>query len=165
MFGLGLGVIGLVGLRFALSRARRGNEWLAREGAPWVLRRAKLFLCEPKNPIFCTSPIPLHGRPDLVYKSRMRGLIVVDTKTRMREEYYAQDIVEMSAYKYILEHGYGRRVSSHGYIRLVVGEYQPTVRYVKVRLLSARAVEHLARDYQAIRNGEYTPACLCGHCK
>jgi len=165
MIGIGIVIFVVIAVGWVLSRARPGNEWLAKERAPWVLRRAKLLLCEPKDMIRCTSPIKLHGRPDLVYSSWLNGLIVLETKTRMSEVYYPQDILEMSVYKYILEHGYGYRVSNYGFIRLVVGEYRPTIRYLKVRLLSSAAVEHVAGDYSSIRAGEYTPECVCGNCR
>lgn len=148
---------------FIRDRRIKENRWLVAERAPKVLRRSKLVQVE--QDIDCASPIALKGRPDTVFETRRGELVILDTKTRRSHAYTDCDILQMSVYRYILERAYGKKVSKYGYVRSVVGRYNPTVLYHKVHLLSWGAVEHLYREYKAIQNGELMPDCHCGQCK
>ncbi len=147
---------------FVRDRQIRENKWLVAERAPKILRRSKLVMME--QDIDCASPIALKGRPDTVFETGRGELVILDTKTRKSHVYADSDILQMSVYRYILERGYGKKVSRYGYVRSVVGQYKPTVQYHKVHLLSWGAVEHLYREYKAIQEGRFQPDCHCGKC-
>lgn len=146
-----------------LSRDELSREqWFWEEGMPWRLRHCKVVLNEQQ--IYTDGPLPMHGTPDQVLERANGDLVILDSKTRDRAEVFISDIIQMSVYRYILTHGYGRKVSPHGYVRLVQVKpgHKPKVKYKKVRLLGDLAMNHLWHEYTAISKGEFQAPCRCG---
>lgn len=160
VFGVAAALLVYLVIRF-LTRSER-SRWYRIERMPWRLRRCKVFLNEQE--IHTEGPLPMHGKSDQVLEQPNGKLIVIDTKTRARPEVFIHDIIQLSVYRYILTHGYGRKVSPHGYVRVVQTSpgRAPTVTYLKVRLLGDLALTHLWNEYTAIRNGEFQAPCRCG---
>lgn len=158
-------VLGPLVYRYLSSSPHPENKWLANEGAPRLLCNSKLVMVEPEQDIFCDTPIQLHGRPDTVFRCSNGELVVMDTKTRESNRVFDTDILQLSVYGYIMEKGYGQKVHRYGYVRTIIGRYQPKVSYHKVHLLSAGVIEHLYGEYRAIESGEFKPECVCGNCE
>ena len=136
----------------------------ASQALPASLRGAALHLNE-RN-LQLAEPIALSGRPDQVWLSRDGALVVTDTKTRRTPRVYDSDIVQLSAYAYMLRRLEDRPVHPVAYVRTpaTLGS-----RFVPVDLLPDEAIEALHARYHAVAGGRTDPRCnageaLCGHC-
>ena len=140
--------------------------WLTRGGNPPALMpaelaEAKLWLAEKQ--IECETPVPLHGKPDQVFRLRNRKLVVVDVKTRSRV--FRSDIMQLSVYRTILR-GMGEDVVDYGYIRSVTADGE---RFLRRPLYESRVVVAAWQRHHALRAGTATPtrsnlAALCAKC-
>lgn len=147
------------------ERARQ--EFFERERMPAALRNS--FLVASEVSIFCVSPVPLHGRIDQLFQLPSGRCVILDTKYRPDWTVYDSDLIQMSAYRLILQNcryrnSYHRhKMESYGYIRFVneneEGDFE--IRYVRVELLSNREVVDLWKRYQRIHYGLEAPVCTC----
>lgn len=103
-------------------------------------------------------PVPLHGRPDQVFKLKDGRLLVFDTKRRDIQRVYYSDVVQLSVYASILKNN-GWQVCEFGVIRIPAS---PSDRYLTVRLLPDSKIVSLYMRYQSIRLGHANPSCSCG---
>ncbi len=129
-----------------------------REALPPALQGARLVLSE--SELSTEVPVPIHGRGDQVYLAN-GWLVPVDTKRRSKAVVYRKDIIQLSAYGFILARASGRLfgqtypVASHGFIRLVVGRQ---VSYVPVKLLSSTQVISLWNRYWELKRKRSRPS-------
>lgn len=133
----------------------RSAAW--REALPAALQRARLVLSE--SELSTDVPVPIHGRGDQVFLAN-GWLVPVDTKRRSKSAVYLKDIIQLSAYGFILARasstlfGQNYPVASHGYIRAVVGR---EVTYIPVKLLSSTQVIALWNHYWALKRKDAKP--------
>lgn len=114
-----------------------------------------------------STPFPLVGRLDLVMQEWGGTLVVHDLKTRKSAKIYPSDKLQLELYALLLRQATGRRVASHGYIRLqVAGKMELR----KVELGSDAA--SLLRLYDSFMQKANDPASanmtappyMCAHC-
>lgn len=128
--------------------------WHRLENMPADLVGGKLLLSEAE---ICTAlPVPVHGRVDQVYVDIGGGLVAVDSKRRGQARVETADIVQLSAYGFILRHGadfsaFRGQVRPYGYLRVERPGY--LVDYLKVRLMTDDAVIAVYTRWAAIKNG------------
>lgn len=158
-------VLKLVSMDLIRRSAKRNLiEWEQNESFPIELRGGEIFLNEAV--ISCKKPIPLHGKCDQVFKVKKRKLVIVDTKTRKARRVYQSDIVQMSAYKLMLEEKYGKRyeVSGHGYVRVCQVDEdrnEERIAYIRTELLTKKEMVTLYKKHQEIANGQRKANCSC----
>lgn len=144
----------------------RSVAW--REALPAALQGARLVLSE--SELSTDVPVPIHGRGDQVFLAN-GWLVPVDTKRRSKPVVYLKDIIQLSAYGFILARAsrtlFGQTfpVASQGYIRTVVGR---EVTYLPVKLLSSTQVIALWNHYWALKRKRVKPRLpepyKCGMC-
>lgn len=133
----------------------RAAAW--REALPAALQGARLVLSE--SELSTDVPVPIHGRGDQVFLAN-GWLVPVDTKRRSKPAVYLKDIIQLSAYGFILARasrtlfGQNYPVASHGFIRAVVGR---DVTYIPVKLLSSTQVIALWNRYWELKRKEAKP--------
>ncbi len=147
------------------DRARA--EFFERERMPSELRNS--YLAASEVSVFCVSPVPLHGRIDQLFQLPSGKCVILDTKYRPDRTVYDSDLVQMSAYRLILQNCryqnafHRHRMETYGYIRFVNendnGDFE--IRYVRVDLLSNKQVVELWKRYQRIHYGLIPPVCTC----
>ena len=158
----------MVDIAFVLLVALATYIWFLRKGRPSAampseLAEAKLWAAEKE--IFCTSPVPLHGKPDQVFLLLNGQLVVVDVKSHARA--YPSDIMQMSVYRVILLSA-GHRVADYGYIRAITpgGE-----KFIKRNLFETRVVITAWTRHHGLIDGLISPSLTkiqalcktCGH--
>ena len=148
-------LVGLLGVAVLQYRSARA--------LPKPLRGATLFSNE--RGLKIAEPIALSGRPDQVWQSTNGSLVVTDTKTRTTTRVYDSDIVQLSAYAYMLR-AEGHPVHDTAYVRTPA---RFGSRYTPVELLPGAAIEALHARYHAVMAGTTEPRCnageaLCRHC-
>lgn len=138
--------MGVAILERAVGRLTQGSwAWKARERMPSELRDAEIFLNEAS--VSMSYPFAAHGRVDQVFRTNRGKLVVLDTKYRLRMYVTEADVLQISCYATALRQTYGRAVAKRGYIRFVREERgQRTVRYVRVTLLSERALLRILKE-------------------
>lgn len=104
-----------------------------------------------------TTPVPLHGKPDQVFKLRDGRYLLLDTKTRSQAKVFFSDIVQLSVYAVILKNN-GFPVCPFAVVR--IASKKP--RYLQVDLKPEHVVVKLYHKYHAIKSGSLTPSCTCG---
>jgi hypothetical protein len=107
----------------SLQEAAKRQLWLDFERMPKELEAGSLVMAE--ELISTLTPVPLCGRPDAVYLNDAGRLIPVETKVRPHAVVRLRDIVQLSAYRLMLERGgwgdrFNTTVAPYGYVRLVV---------------------------------------------
>lgn len=120
----------------------------------------------------CSGDAPMVGRIDEGFELPNGDLVASDTKSRARPAIYPSDVLTVSAYKYLIEESTGKRVTEHGYIRLITpggNEYRRIRLLDRTEVLAARQLhEDLTRGLyagdkcgnQAIcRTCAYKPEC------
>lgn len=140
-----------------------GLHWQAPlpAGMPHELAEASLWLAEKE--IACASPVPLHGKPDQVFKLKSGKLVVVDVKTHSRV--HRSDVMQMSVYRVILM-GLGHDVENYGYVRAIVGGQE---QFLRCDLYSTEIVVKGWNRHRGLMNGSIVPAptkvaLLCRGC-
>lgn len=63
-----------------------------------------------------TNPVPLCGKPDVVWEARDGTLIVGDYKSRDNQKVYESEVIQLSVYKLLVEKTQNRRVADYGFI-------------------------------------------------
>lgn len=129
---------------------------------------ARLYLNE--ETLRITAPIALSGKPDQVWRLRGGALAIVDTKRRASAMVFKSDIIQLSAYRYLLAHHRKTKnepLLPYGFIR-IRGRGRK-VYYRKVTLVSFEEIEALYTRAGAIRNGSISPTpkparALCSGC-
>lgn len=121
--------------------------WAAHEGLPSELVGAELQGSEGKLAI--TRPVPMEGRIDQLYRTERGRYLIVDTKKRYRPRVKAEDVVQLSCYRFMLNYAPMMcrcvgRLEPFGYVRC---EGSGRVAYLKVQLLSDEVVVRLYRRW------------------
>lgn len=128
-----------------------------REALPPALQGARLVLSE--SDLSTDVPVPIHGRGDQVFLAN-GWLVPVDTKRRSKAVVYLKDVIQLSAYAFVLARaskalfGQAYPVSSQGFIRVVVGR-KP--KYIPVNLLSSTQVIALWNRYWELKRKRAAP--------
>lgn len=109
-----------------------------------------------------TQPVPLCGKPDVVWLTRQGTLIVGDYKSRPQHKVYDSDRIQLSVYRLLLEKSQQKPVADYGYIHFKGAS-------VKVKLLSEREVIALYHRYLRVVAGEVksektASKNFCKHC-
>jgi CRISPR/Cas system-associated exonuclease Cas4 (RecB family) len=135
--------------------------------APADLQHASIYLNE--TFIACSAPRPCHGKIDQAFRQADTGMVIpVDSKPFHPRRPYDSDIIQLSAYGYILRHGYGEKVAEFGYIRLYKhGGGLPV--YKPVRLMTDQQLEACWDRCRDIKRGQVdryrTTPWLCRKCE
>ncbi|AJQ27563.1 hypothetical protein JBW_02217 [Pelosinus fermentans JBW45] len=66
------------------------------------------------------NPIPLCGKPDVVWKTRDGTLIVGDYKSRENQQVYESEVIQLSVYKLLVERTQKRSVADYGFIHFKI---------------------------------------------
>lgn len=151
------------GEKYFLNIRKSKQIWQAKENLPFELQRASLFLSE--SDLHCINPVPLHGRVDQVFELIDKQLVITDTKSRDSHRVYLSDIIQLSAYRPMVEHHFkNHSVKRYGYIRTVLRSPQSRVpvKWHYVELLSDKELTELYIDYWYKRNGVRKRTCRCG---
>ncbi len=109
-----------------------------------------------------SQPVPLCGKPDVVWLNRKGTLIVGDYKSRSHHKVYDSDIIQLSVYRLLLEKSQQRPVADYGYIH-----FKGTTS--KVELLNETAIIALYHRYWQVIEGQGEPGKaaaknFCKHC-
>jgi CRISPR/Cas system-associated exonuclease Cas4 (RecB family) len=109
-----------------------------------------------------TQPVPLCGKPDVVWLNRQGTLIVGDYKSRLKPKVYDSDIIQLSVYRLLLEKSQQKPVANYGYIHFQGNS-------IKVKLLNEQEVIALYHRYWQIVTGQVkseitTCKNFCKHC-
>lgn len=120
-----------------------------------------------EKPLFCKTPFPLAGRPDLVVERRDGSLKVKDLKNRKRVRIYPADVVQLSCYALLLRELYpSRRVADEASV--VVRTRDGREREETVRLMGRDELIALRDRWADVVDEREPPRkCdgrLCGHC-
>jgi len=126
---------------------------------------------KPPRVFYCDSPVPLNGVPDEIYELRDSGaLVLVDTKPMgPRDRVWLSEKIQLSAYKVILERGYGAPVADHAYIRRA--DNTGNSFFVRTDLFTEQEVVEFYLRYQLLAAGNRYPAlppsnpALCRSCE
>jgi len=161
-------VLGYALFLFRAKRIRKGKSkaeaFFKQDNTPLEIQQSSLYGSE--QHISCTCPIPLNGTYDQLYERLDNALIVADTKTRNKPQVFHSDVIQLSAYKVILENSKefkGKQVLDYGYMRLVC---KGVTHYKKVDLMREDQVVELYQRRRAILNGsqQATKADSRGKC-
>lgn len=120
-----------------------------RAALPADIRDARFYQTE--RHLSCKEPVPLKGTPDRVLQLPTGELVVTDLKTRLKQQVYDSDIIQLSVYRILLMRALQKRVKSVGYI---VFRRRGRDHYVPVPLLREEQVVDLYTRYVALRRGE-----------
>ncbi len=125
-------------------------------------RKDKLMPYRLEHFLKITRPVPLCGKPDVVWLNRQGTLIVGDYKSRLHHQVYDSDIIQLSVYRLLLEKSQQKPVADYGYIHFQGHS-------IKAKLLSEREVIALYHRYSQIIEGQVKSektACknFCKHC-
>ncbi|AIF51644.1 PD-(D/E)XK nuclease family protein [Pelosinus sp. UFO1] len=103
-----------------------------------------------------TDPIPLCGKPDVVWKARDGTLIVGDYKSRENQQVYESEVIQLSVYKLLIEKTQNKPVADYGFIHF-------KNRYMKkVYLKKETEIISLYHSYWDVVNGE-VEACVANN--
>ncbi len=151
-------IIGIVGLLWWLVRlivAPTRTQTVQTE-LPSELQSSKLWGKE--KPFSCTGSVNLTGRIDEAFELPDGDIVVSDTKSRATQRVYKSDILQVSAYKVVIEASTRKRVRDHGYIRLLTPQGNE---YRRIELLSANEVAAAYQLHDDLQQGRY-PGEKCG---
>lgn len=109
-----------------------------------------------------TQPVPLCGKPDVVWQNRKGTLIIGDYKNRLQHKVYDSDIIQLSVYRLLLEKNQPKPVADYGYIHFKGLS-------IKVKLLHEQAIIALYHRYWQIVDGQVKPCKIttknfCRYC-
>ena len=102
--------------------------------------------------------VNLTGRIDEAFELPDGDLVLSDTKSRAAQRVYKSDILQVSAYKVVIEASTKKRVRDHGYIRLLTPQGNE---YRRIDLLSANEVAAAYQLHDDLQQGRY-PGEKCG---
>lgn len=139
------------------------TRWLNGERMPRELRTSTLFMSEIDLRI--SEPRPLHGRVDQVFLTEAKELLLIDTKTRSEFRVYDSDVIQLSAYRLMLDRLYGSKykIPCRAYVRVVVcNNGKEYVQYIPTTLLTEPKVVTLFDRYTLLKLGKVPGRCKCG---
>jgi hypothetical protein len=113
-------------------------------------RKAKLSPYMLERFLKITEPVPLCGKPDVVWKTYDGTLIVGDYKSRDNHQVYQSEVIQLSVYKLLVEKTQNRTVTDYGFIHF-------KNRRVKVHLMTEKEVITLYRRYWNVKEGRTKP--------
>lgn len=117
----------------------------------WYRRGQRLSPYQLETLLRIEEPVPLVGKPDVVWINGRGDLVVGDYKSRAHDTVYPSEVIQLSVYKLLLEKTQKRRVKNYGYIHFSGGRKE------KVKLLKEKQVLALYRRYQALLAGKVEP--------
>lgn len=136
-------------------RRRMATSFFVDDNTPIELRESTLYGSEVY--VSCVKPVPLGGVYDQLYQTISNNLILADTKTRNKPYVYESDVIQLSAYRVILENSVefnNRRIANYGYMRLVC---KGVTHYKKVDLMTEEDVVALYDRREALYAGSIDP--------
>jgi hypothetical protein len=98
-----------------------------------------------------TDPVPLCGKPDVVWETYDGTLIVGDYKSRKNQQVYQSEVIQLSVYKLLVEKTQNRPVADYGFIHF------QNRRMVKVFLMKEKEIIALHRRYWKVKDGRIKP--------
>lgn len=110
--------------------------------------RHRLYPYAVEKTLEIEEPIALIGRPDVVWQNGLQHLVVGDYKTRPNQQVYDSDIIQLSAYRFLLCRTQKRKVEKYGFIHFTGG------RRMRVELMGERDIIRLYKRYLAICEGK-----------
>ena len=94
------------------------------------------------------DPIPLCGKPDVVWETRDGTLIVGDYKSRENQQVYESEVIQLSVYKLLVERTQKRPVADYGFIHFKNRNMK------KVSLMKEKEIIALYHRYWNVIGGE-----------
>lgn len=98
-----------------------------------------------------TDPIPLCGKPDVVWKTYDGTLIVGDYKSRENQQVFQSEVIQLSVYKLLVEKTQNKSVADYGFIHF------KNRHMVKVNLMKEKEIVALYQRYWKIKEGKIKP--------
>lgn len=136
-------------------RRRKATSFFVDDNTPLELQQSTLYGSETR--ISCIKPVALGGIYDQLYQTPANAFILTDTKTRNKPYVYESDLIQLSAYKVILENSIkfnNRHIANYGYMRLVCNG---VTHYKKVDLMTEEDVVALYERREALYAGTTEP--------
>lgn len=136
-------------------RRYKATSFFVGDNTPVELQQSILYGSEVR--ISCINPIPLMGAYDQLYQTPTNTFVLTDTKTRNKPYIYDSDVIQLSAYKVILENSIefsNRAIANYGYMRLVC---KGVTHYKKVDLMTEEDVVALYERREALFAGSIDP--------
>lgn len=115
------------------------------------IRKPKLMPYMLEHFLKTTDPVPLCGKPDVVWITRGGTLVIGDYKSRGNHQVFESEVIQLSVYKLLLEKTQKKPVADYGFIHFKKG------RKVKVNLMSEKAVIKLYHRYWKVIGGKNKP--------
>lgn len=146
------------------GRMRRSTS----SSRPMLLAGTRLVYAEQLFRCAITEGWILSARVDRAYEDLSEQLILVELKTRFADMVYLSDIVELSAQRFAIESGEGRRVSEQALV-LVKSHRYSDGRFHQVVLMPQEAIVALAVRRERLLIGMDVPKFssslrLCSQC-
>jgi CRISPR/Cas system-associated exonuclease Cas4 (RecB family) len=114
-------------------------------------RRPKLSPYMLERFLKITNPVPLCGKPDVVWEAHDGILIVGDYKSRKNHKVYQSEVIQLSVYKLLVEKTQNRPVADYGFIHF------KNRHMVKVNLMKEKEIIALHHRYWSIKDGRIKP--------
>lgn len=105
-----------------------------------------------EKPLRLDDPVGLSAQLDEAFLTNDGVVVLSETKSRARPVIYNSDILQLSAYKMIIERQERKAVDRMGYVRLLTGEGNM---YKPVRLLDEAEVIAAVRLHEDLSSGAY----------
>lgn len=95
-----------------------------------------------------TDPVPLCGKPDVVWITPDGTLIIGDYKSRENHQVYESEVIQLSVYKLLVEKTQNKPVADYGFIHFKNGDM------VKVDLMTEKEIISLYHQYWNMIDGK-----------
>ena len=95
-----------------------------------------------------TGPVPLCGKPDVVWESSDGTLIVGDYKSRENQKVYESERIQLSVYKLLVERTQNKPVAEYGFIHF------KDKKMVRVFLMKEKEIVELYHRYWKVIEGD-----------
>lgn len=150
-------------LVYFLYSAKLGEQDLyetqERDAMPSILANASLHLSE--YTLRMDRPLPLVAKVDQVFELPSKELILMETKTRYRNQAYAPDIIELSVQAAVIRHSNDPRVKNrtvlpYAYVRIKAPARKPV--FIRVDLLNDEQLHHIYQRRLGLQSGKVQPA-------
>lgn len=144
-------ILFIVALLFAVYKYFFATEpYSVKTELPDDLKNAKLWAKE--KAFECGGNNPLTGIVDESFIGSNGDIVLSDTKSRKFNRVYKSDILQVSAYRVLIENATSKTVAPFGFIRLLTPSGNE---YVKIDLYDRDEVLAARRLFDDLRNGKY----------
>jgi len=156
MTGVLIAAVAAIVLWLVYELAIKKERAAVQTALPPELSRARIWAKE--RDFQCDEPVALAGRIDEAFLMQDGPVVLADGKSRAKRRVYASDVLQLSAYRFLIEQTARKKVSGSAYVRLFTPEGNE---YRKVDLLDADEVIAATMLHDDLRGGRY-PGKKCG---